>query len=464
MRNVLKTAGTVATMAAMVAATAALLFWRRGEEGTQDAGTSPRSGAREGGNLVIMSPHQEGIQVEFERAFSDWHKRTYGSPVDITWIDVGGTTKDEQFVQSSFKEHPAGGDFDIFFGGGTDPYLSFMEEGITFPFRLPGEQLSRLPKEIGGVPLYEPSHNWYGTSVTAFGILYNKAVLKRLGLRAPVVWEDLAKPEFFGLVSLADPRYSGSVRMMFEIILQAHGWEKGFELIIRMGGNATSFASNASQAVREITLAEAACGLAIDFYAWAEIAEGRRDRMEFVMPSGLTIFNPDAIAVLKGAPHAEVAKRFVTFVMSEEGQRLWMLPVGAAGGPREYALSRMPVLPWLYEKYRDQTVITGNPFEMKLAMKYDRERGSVRKDIVNDLIGTMVIDTHSELRKAWKAVARKGMRANDLRRLTRLPVTEEEAIEMAKTRWRDASFRARTVAEWVEFCRRKYRDIVKELR
>lgn len=473
MKSAGKMTGTVLAMAAIIAVVALLLFWRGGDKRTD--------------NLIIISPHQEGIRVEFERAFSEWHRQKYGRAVAIDWIDVGGTTKDEQYVKASFLERPEGGDFDIFFGGGTDPYLGFVELGIASPFKLPEAQLSKLPKEIGGIPLYDqgfahaknsrmserknggasppPAPLWYGASLTAFGILYNKAVLKEEGLAAPAVWDDLADQRFFELVSLADPRYSGSMRMMFEIILQAYGWEEGFDLIIRMGANAPRFAYNSSQAAREVTLGEVACGLAIDFYAWAEIEEGGRENMGFVMPSGLTVMNPDCIAILKGAPHLELAKRFVTFVMSEEGQRLWILPVGSAGGPTDFALMRMAVLPSVYEKYKDETLVAGNPFEIKFfRMKYDREKGGARRELINALIGAMVIDTHEELKKAYKAVIDRGMPQKYVRMLTQLPVTEKEALEIAGTRWRDAGERARIMAEWTVFSRKKMAQIIKELR
>ncbi len=436
-------------MAAIAGIAALLLFWRGGEKGT--------------GNLIVVSPHQEGIQHEFDEAFSEWHRRNYGHRVKIDWIDVGGTTKDEQYVRSSFQEHPEGGDFDVFFGGGTDPYLEFMNLGLSLPFKLPDAQLEELPKEVAGVPLYDPLYNWYGTSVTAFGILYNKELLRRLGLPTPATWEDLASPKFFGLVSLADPRYSGTIRMMFEIILQAYGWEKGLDLIVRMGANVQTFVHNSSQAAREVTLGEAACGLSVDFYAWAEIAEGGRDNMGFVMPAGLTVMNPDSIAILRGAPHLELAKRFVTFVMSEEGQRLWMLPLGAPGGPKEYALRRMAALPSVYRQYEGRLEVTANPFETKTGMNYDPEKGGTRKDILNDLIGAMVIDTHGELKSAYKAIIEKGMPTRYLQMLSRPPVTEEQALEMAKKNWGDAGFRAKKLAEWIEFSRKKFEAIVREL-
>jgi len=436
-------------MIVIIAVVLVLLFWRGGHRGRD--------------SLIIVSPHQEGIQVEFGRAFSEWHRQRYGRAVAIDWIDVGGTTKDEQYVRSSFLQRPEGGDFDIFFGGGTDPYLGFVELGITLPFKLPEAQLSQLPKEIGGVPLYDQSYNWYGTSLTSFGILYNKALLRRLRLPTPEVWDDLADPRFFGLVSLADPRYSGSMRMMFEIILQGYGWEKGFDLIIRMGANVPSFVHNASQAARDVTLGEAVCGLAIDFYAWAEIEEGGRDEMGFVMPGGLTVMNPDCIAILKGAPHVELAKRFVTFVMSEAGQSLWILPVGSPGGPKKHSLRRMAVFPSVYRKHTGETLVAGDPFEMKMPMKYDREKGGVRRNLINALIGAMVIDTHDELKKAYKALVDRGMPQKHLRELTHLPLTEKEALEMAKARWRDAAERAGIIAEWTNFSRKKMGRIIEEL-
>lgn len=310
--------------------------------------------------------------------------------------------------------------------------------------------------------MYDPSFHWYGTSLTSFGILYNKAVLERMGLPHPKTWEDLADPRFFGVVSLADPRYSGSIRMMFEIMLQGYGWQKGFDLIIRMGANCPSFVHNSSQAVREVTLGEAACGLAIDFYAWAEIAEGGADNMGFVMPAGLTLMNPDSIAILRGAPHLNLAQRFVEFVLSQEGQCLWVLPVGAPGGPRKYALRRMAVLPSIYETYAE-SAITANPFEMETVMTYDREKGGIRKDIINDLIGAVAIDTHAELKRAYKAVIDRGMPEAYMRRLSRLPLTEAEALDMANEKWRDPGFRAARIADWIEKSRRRLEDITREL-
>ena len=89
-----------------------------------------------------------------------------------------------------------------------------------------------------------------------------------------------------------------------------------------------------------MAVGEVAYGLAIDFYAWAQVDEVGEDYIGYTMPENLTIVNPDAIAILKGASHLEAAQLFLEFVMSEPGQKLWMLKKGAPGGPGEFQLNR----------------------------------------------------------------------------------------------------------------------------
>ena len=43
--------------------------------------------------LVIVSPHWEGLRYEFARAFSDWHQEKYGTPVEVDWRDLGGSSE-----------------------------------------------------------------------------------------------------------------------------------------------------------------------------------------------------------------------------------------------------------------------------------------------------------------------------------------------------------------------------------
>ena len=101
-----------------------------------------------------------------------------------------------------------------------------------------------------------------------------------------------------------------------------------------------------------MTAGEVACGLCIDFYAWAQVRIYGPEVIGFVLPRDLTVVNGDAIAILKGAPDRKLAEAFVAFVEGEAGQRLFMLNRGEPGGPVNHDLAKFSVIPRLYGSCR----------------------------------------------------------------------------------------------------------------
>jgi len=407
--------------------------------------------------LVLISPHWEGIRYEFERAFKARYQADTGRTVELDWMDVGGTSETLRYLESEYKNKPAGIGIDIFFGGGYDPYLALKKSHLLEPYILPKSLLEKIPQRLAGVPLYDPDHTWYGATLAGFGIVYNKVVLGLTKLPVINTWEDLASPRAFGWVGSSDPRKSGSVHMVYEIILQAYGWDKGWKIITALGANVRSFTNSASQIPKDVAIGEVAYGLAIDFYAWAQVKEAGADKIGFVMPDNLTIITPDAIGILKGAPNPEVAKAFVRFVMSEEGQRLWLLVEKAPGGPQRFQLNRFSVLPSLYGLSPQITAVKLNPFSWQSDFAFDPKLGAERWSIVNDLIGALVIDQKHLLTRAWKeALDKGGLSEQQWQRLASTPISGDEALTMAKTRWKDPEFRNQKLNEWTHFARSKY--------
>jgi iron(III) transport system substrate-binding protein len=408
--------------------------------------------------LVLLSPHWQGIRNEFTDAFKSHYKENTGRDVELQWLDVGGGGSDiTRYIESQFSVKPAGIDVDICFGGGVDPYTYLKDKGQLAPFKLPDAMFADLAPSIGGVPLYDPDYTYYSATMAGFGIIYNKAVLKKLGLPEPQTWADLDRPEFFSWVGSADPRKSGSAHMTYEVILQAYGWEKGWPVLTAMAANARGFTAAAGQVPKDVTAGEVACGLCIDFYAWAQVRLYGEDVIGFVLPQDLTVVNGDAIGILKGAPNRKVAEEFVTFVMGEKGQRLFMLNRGEKGGPVNNDLGKFTVMPRLYGELKGHTPVTINPFEWHSSFKYDPAVGSARRTIVDDLIGTLLIDPHRDLRDAWQRAVDSGDLEGQLKRLSAVPVTEQQALDIAaKGLWTDPAFKNKTLKEWSDFARAKY--------
>jgi ABC-type Fe3+ transport system substrate-binding protein len=309
---------------------------------------------------------------------------------------------------------------------------------------------------LAGVPLYDPDYTWYGATLAGFGIVYNKIVLNLTKLPVITNWEDLASPQAFGWVGSSDPRKSGSVHMVYEVILQAYGWDKGWRIITGLGANVRNFTNSASQVPKDVAIGEVAYGLAIDFYAWAQVKEAGADKIGFVMPDNLTIITPDGIGILKGAPNPEVAKAFIRFVMSEEGQKLWLLVEKAPDGPQRFQLNRFSVLPSLYALSPQSTAVKINPFSWRSEFVFDPKLSSERWSIVNDLIGALIIDQKHLLTRAWKDALADGLSEQQWQRLTAMPISADEALELAKTKWKDSVFRNQKLNEWIHFARSKY--------
>jgi iron(III) transport system substrate-binding protein len=125
------------------------------------------------------------------------------------------------------------------------------------------------------------------------------------------------------------------------------GWVNGVRLIQRIGANARYFTDSGSKVPLDVGMGNAAAGLCIDFYGRfeAQVSNGGRGNgaMAYVTPRGESGVSADPISLLRGAPHRETARRFIEFLLSEEGQKLWCYRVGAPGGPRKYALQRFPI-------------------------------------------------------------------------------------------------------------------------
>jgi len=415
------------------------------------------------GTLKIISPHWEGIRIEFARGYNEWRISQGKKPVNIDWLDVGGTSDIVKFIRSVFSDTPDGIDIDIFFGGGTDPYVAFADEGLLASCRMPAAIITNIPPVLHGLMLYDTNGYWYGAALSGFGILYNKAVCERFNIPIPETWQDLTKPALRSWVGSADPGKSGSSHMMYEIILQAYGWDRGMDVIGALAGNIRSFTASASTVPKDIAVGEIAAGLCIDVYAWSTIREIGEDRLGFVLPKGLTVVNADAIAMLKGAPSPELAQEFIEFILSEAGQKIWMLTKNSLpGAPTKFELNKMPVWPSLYDKYKEYCIFPDSPFTWTNSVKYNFSKGSTRWRIVNDYIGKLYIQAHPECAAAWKRVCFDPA-SNELYRIYMDdPCTEEEIMTLATNQFKDSGLRAEILTKWANDARRRYKEIIKK--
>jgi hypothetical protein len=247
---------------------------------------------------------------------------------------------------------------------------------------------------------------------------------------------------------------------MYETFLQSYGWDRGWQMLTELGGNIRRFDRISTSTAKDVTLGETAYALAIDFYGFTQVAIGGRSNLTFVLPQDFAALNSDGIAILKGAPHPATARRFVDFVLSEAGQKLWFLPRGHPEGAVKNSIERMSIRPDFYTRYKDVSNVAFSPFELKHNFHYNAKLARDRRDILSALFGALLVDTHSELQSAWRAVIRRGLQPEDVAELGSVPLTEEQTLKMAAGEWKDAAFRNRKKIEWQSWAQSKYRGLV----
>lgn len=405
--------------------------------------------------LVVLSPHRKSIQDEYVPAFKDYYKKAFGTDVEVEWIDQGGTSNDLRFLKSKLEKTPVSAGIDIFWGGGTNAFVEMNQDKLLQKYDLPKDLAAQLPKDAAGVPLYDDSKTWYASAMSSFGLFYNKKALKMEGLAEPSKWEDLADAKFLNQLSLADPRQSGTANTMNTIVVQGMGWDKGFEILTKIAGNTRKFTHSSSDPIKAVVSGDAAASTAIDFYAQPKVDELGKDNLGFLLPEGQTVLDPDPIALVKGAPNQKTAQRFVDYVLSISGQKLLILPKGSEGGPKIAALGRMAVTPEAYKQTEGKRTSAFNPFQQKAFLKLDAGKAAKLSRPFNDLLGAIQIDTHDDLKKAWAAVIKRGMKPDEVKQLTQPPVTEAELMKMAD-KWDDEVFRNKTINAWVQAAKAKY--------
>ena len=163
---------------------------------------------------------------------------------------------------------------------------------------------------------------WVGNTIQIFGIIVNQDFLEENNLSIPSKFIDLADETYYindetETILLVDPPNSVFHSKICQIILQIYGWEEGWSILTRIGGNARFYLPYFSyyMDMEEIRLTT-------DFYGI--IANRENPNIHFVIPSD-TILYTDPVALGINVDDQEAAEAFLQYIFSPEGQSVWMM-------------------------------------------------------------------------------------------------------------------------------------------
>ena len=205
---------------------------------------------------------------------------------------------------------------DVWYGGTWDPYIAAALEGLLYQYN-DCINMSQLKEEK-----YKDADNyWFGIYSGYIGFICDEEMLEEYGAAVPTSWEELAKPEYKGLICMANPGATGTGVMTVSTLFQVFGEEKALELIAAIDPNVTQYVKTGSGTSNQVALGEAAVGVGFLHTGLMYLDEGY-DNIVLTAPSEGTGYEVGGTAIIEGAKNLEAAKLFIEFALTPECQEI----------------------------------------------------------------------------------------------------------------------------------------------
>jgi iron(III) transport system substrate-binding protein len=270
--------------------------------------------------LVIQTPMSAFVVDAMLKEFVQYAKEKWGVTLRTRVLRAGTPVSYETIV--GWKGQP---EADVFWGGEPALFGDLATQKLLARLELPASLWDSVPPSIGSprpIPLKGPAQMWVGTALEIYGIAYSPRLLRQLGVADLHDWDDLLQPKLKGQIVQCTPTRSSSSHATYQVILQIKGEASGWEWLKRLGGQTARFVTSSREVPAVVARTESAVGFGVpSYYAFEEKLAGFDIR--FVAPQSAFV-TPEPYAVLAGAKHARAARQFAAFLLSEQGQQLFM--------------------------------------------------------------------------------------------------------------------------------------------
>ena len=204
----------------------------------------------------------------------------------------------------------------LMFGGSTDNYIAAVDKGLLEAYQSP--ELTNTPENY-----IDPTGTWNPIYVGCIAFACNSDWFADKGLDYPTSWEDLLDPAYKGEIIMAHPATSGTAYTVLATLIQLMGDDQVWDYLSKLDANMSQYTKSGSAAPNAVAIGEAAIALTFSHDALQLTPEGYHIELSF--PTDGTGFEGGAMAIIKGAPEAEMenAKKFIDWMCSEAGQGLY---------------------------------------------------------------------------------------------------------------------------------------------
>lgn len=249
-------------------------------------------------------------------------------------------------VMARLEAEQASPQADVLISASWDIAEDLQQRGWLQPYQSPN---------AAKVPDAFKTADYVAQGISALGIVWNS----KSGTPEPKNWQDLTGPAFKDKVTTPDPALSGASLDLLAGLQNGEG-EKAWTLFRQLKENGMVVSGPNAQAVTPVLQgAKAAVFGAVDYVTYNNIAQG--EAVKVIFPASGTVVAPRPVMILKSSQHADDAKKFVDYVLSDEGQQqvanAWLMPARTDIKAQRPLITEIRLLPMQQESSVDRASI-----------------------------------------------------------------------------------------------------------
>lgn len=281
-------------------------------------------------------------------AYTIWSERYAKAIFDAFTSETGIKVEWIRFssgeLQARLEAEKANPQVDLVFGNMAEAFVSGIPKGLFEPYAPKGAE--KIPSEFR-----DPNGYWTGVALDPICFMTNRSFLKNNKLEAPSSWKDLLDQAYDKKLQMADARTSGTAMYRILSLVQAMGEEEAFSYQKRLDSSVQTYTKSGAGGALPVARGQAAGGIFFLVDA-LEMAQKGYD-VTISYPKEGVVAGIEAMALVTGAKHPDLAKRFLDWASGADMQRLYgenqinLIPTNPDVPPatKELDVSSVKILP-----------------------------------------------------------------------------------------------------------------------
>lgn len=259
----------------------------------------------------------------------------------------------------------------IWVGGVGLDHVTAKSKALTVPYK--SRNAKNTPKEF-----IDAKNYWIGLYVGPLTFVTNLDRAKELGITPPTSWADLLKPEYKGLIRVANPNTSGTAYNVITTIryINKGDEDKTYDYLKKLDANIDQYTKSGSAPGKSVATGEIPVAIG---YAHDQVKlKAGGAKIQINAPTEGTGYELASMSLIKGGKDAVNAKKLYDWVLTKEAQDIlagfYVVPVSKIAVPHKDALSISQIKTVKQDFAWDGDKVN----KERLLSRWDKEIGSKR--------------------------------------------------------------------------------------